>query len=184
MVLARGFCIVLLFSSTWLELWTTTHCCDNSHIAWHLRLYKFFIVLLSIYLELFMLTIRRTAGDWPLSSPPKMYRPLQEAITPGKKIMILMDWRLINEQCSMFSPDWTLLNPGKFRSMIAIIIIIPFLSFYPLFCLIYRCEYMIHLPSFSPVNSPPLSSKRGPERRYVASRSEIRRRIIYVSWFR
>ena len=157
-ILAHGFCIVWLFSSTWLELWTTTHCCDNSHIAWHLRLYKFFIVLLSIYLELFMLTIRRTAGDWPLSSP-KMYRPLQKALTPGKnlcpsilevsfwptwsnnaaaydkvfpitdtlpqlsgktppnhsgikKIMILMDWRLINKQCSMFSPDWTQVSFG------------------------------------------------------------------------
>ena len=32
-----------------------------------------------------MLTIRRTAGDWPLSSP-KMYRPLQKAPTPGKSL--------------------------------------------------------------------------------------------------
>ena len=49
------------------------------------------------------------------------------------------------------------LNPGEFWSMIAIIIIL-FLSFHPLFCLIYYWEYMIHLP-LSSVNSPPPSSK-------------------------
>ena len=44
--LTVGFWIVWLFSSTWLELvWTTTHCCDNSHITWHfkLRLCKFLL---------------------------------------------------------------------------------------------------------------------------------------------
>ena len=36
---------------TWLELWTTTQYCDNSHITWHLRLYLLFCFLfISSYL--------------------------------------------------------------------------------------------------------------------------------------
>ena len=144
---------------------------ERTHFNGRLSL-SFFIVPLSIYREWFIFTITRIAEDWPLSSP-KMYRHVQ---------------------CSMFSLDWTQVSfgvwqqrSGSFLVHVFVvfnlaIIIIPFLSFHPLFRPIYRWEYMIHLP-FPLVSFPPPASKRGPERRHATSCFEIRRPII-VPWFR
>ena len=69
--------VVWLFSKTrqWLELWTTTHYCGNSHITWHWRLCEFFYCS-----ALFIMRKRRFISNKRCCIEDQTHRRLQQSL--------------------------------------------------------------------------------------------------------